>query len=150
VAGRVIAEAAKGVLIATALVVLGLIFGISIASGPLGFALLVCLTALWSVVFVGFMQIIALKTRSAAATNSASLVFFPLLFLTPNFVPRDLLTRPMEIAATFNPVTYVMEALRSLILEDLDWGSILPGFAVVAVLGAIVIALNVRVIEHYD
>jgi ABC-2 type transport system permease protein len=150
VAGRVIAEAAKGVLIATALVVLGLIFGISIASGPLGFVLLVCLTALWSVVFVGFMQIIALKTRSAAATNSASLVFFPLLFLTPNFVPRDLLTRPMEIAATFNPVTYVMEALRSLILEDLDWGSILPGFAVVAVLGAIVIALNVRVIEHYD
>jgi ABC-2 type transport system permease protein len=108
------------------------------------------LTARWSVVFVGFMQIIALKTRSAAATNSASLVFFPLLFLTPNFVPRDLLTRPMEIAATFNPVTYVMEALRSLILEDLDWGSILPGFAVVAVLGAIVIALNVRVIEHYD
>jgi ABC-2 type transport system permease protein len=150
VAGRLIAEAAKGVLIATALVVLGLIFGISIASGPLGFVLLVCLTALWSVVFVGFMQIIALKTRSAAATNSASLVFFPLLFLTPNFVPRDLLTRPMEIAATFNPVTYVMEALRSLILEDLDWGSILPGFAVVAVLGAIVIALNVRVIEHYD
>ena len=28
----------------------------------------------------------------------------------------------MEIAATLNPVTYVMEALRSLILEDLDWG----------------------------
>ena len=36
-------------------------------------------------------------------------MFFPLLFLTPNFVPRDLLTRPMEIAATFNPVTYIME-----------------------------------------
>jgi len=150
VLGRLIAEAMKGVLIATALVVLGLIFGISIASGPLGFVLLVALTALWSVVFVGFMQVIALKTRSAAATNSASLVFFPLLFLTPNFVPRDLLTRPMEIAATLNPVTYVMEALRSLILEDLDWGAILPGFAVVAVLGAAMIALNVRVIRNYD
>ena len=150
VLGRLVAEAVKGLLIATALVVLGLIFGISIASGPLGFVLLVALTALWSVVFVGFMQVIALKTRSAAATNSASLVFFPLLFLTPNFVPRDLLTRPMEIAATLNPVTYVMEALRSLILEDLDWGAILPGFAVVAVLGAAMIALNVRVIRNYD
>ena len=81
--------------------------------------LLVVLTALWAVVFAGFMQLIALKTRSAAATNSGGLIFFPLLFLTPNFVPRDLLTRPMEIAATLNPVTYVMEALRSLILEDL-------------------------------
>jgi ABC-2 type transport system permease protein len=150
VAGRLIAESVKGVLIATAIVLLGLAFGISIASGPLGFVLLVALTALWSVVFVGFMQLIALKTRSAAATNSGGLVFFPLLFLTPNFVPRDLLTRPMEVAATLNPVTYVMEALRSLILEDLVWGDILPGFAVVAVLGAVMIALNVRMIRHYD
>jgi ABC-2 type transport system permease protein len=148
--GRLIAEAVKGVLIATLIAVLGLAFGISVASGPIGFVLLISLTALWSVVFVGFMQIIALKTRSAAATNSAGLVFFPLLFLTPNFVPRDLLTRPMEIAATFNPVTYVMEALRSLLLEDLEWGTILPGFAVVAVLGALMVALNVRVIRNYD
>jgi ABC-2 type transport system permease protein len=150
VLGRLIAELVKGVLIAAALIVLGVIFGISIASGPLGFVLLVALTALWSAVFVGFMQLIALKTRSAAATNSAGLIFFPLLFLTPNFVPRDLLTRPMEIAATLNPVTYVMEALRSLILEDLDWGAILPGFAVVAVLGALMLALNLRMIRNYD
>jgi len=150
VAGRLIAEAAKGVLVASALVLLSLVFGITIASGPLGFLLLISLTALWSVVFVAFMQIVAIKTRSAAATNSASLVFFPLLFLTPNFVPRDLLTRPMEIAATLNPVTYVMEALRSLILEDLEWGTILPGFAVVFALGAVMLALNVRVINTYD
>jgi ABC-2 type transport system permease protein len=150
VLGRLIAEAVKGVVIATALVVLGLIFGIEVASGPLGFVLLIGLTALWSVVFVGFMQLVALKTRSAAATNSAGLVFFPLLFLTPNFVPRDLLTRPMEIASTLNPVTYVMEALRSLLLEDLDWGTILPGFAVVAVLGVLMVFLNVRMIRNYD
>jgi ABC-2 type transport system permease protein len=150
VLGRLIAEGVKGVLIAAAIVLLALVFGISIASGPLGFVLLVALTALWSVVFVGFMQIIALKTRSAAATNSAGLVFFPLLFLTPNFVPRDLLTRPMEIAATLNPVTYVMEALRSLILQDLVWSRILPGFAVVLVLGAVMLAVSVRVIRRYD
>jgi ABC-2 type transport system permease protein len=150
VMGRLLAELVKGVLIAAAIVALGLIFGISIASGPLGFALLVALTALWSVVFVGYMQLIALKTRSAAATNSGGLIFFPLLFLTPNFVPRDLLTRPMEIAATLNPVTYVMETLRSLILRDLVWSEIWPGFAVVVVLGAIMLALNVRVIQRYD
>jgi hypothetical protein len=43
-----------------------------------------------------------------------------------------------------------MEALRSLLLEDLVWGTILPGFAVVAVLGALMLALNVRVIRNYD
>ena len=101
-------------------------------------------------VFVGFMQLIALKTRSAAATNSAGLIFFPLLFLTPNFVPRDLLTQPMEIAATINPVTYVMEGLRSLVLVDLNWTDILQGFAVVVVFGALMLTLNVRMINRYD
>jgi ABC-2 type transport system permease protein len=150
VTGRLIAELVKGVIIAVALVVLGLVFGIEIASGPLGFVLLVGLTALWAVVFVGFMQLVALKTRSAAATNSAGLVFFPLLFLTPNFVPRDLLTRPMEIASTFNPVTYVMEAMRSLMLRDLVWSEIWPGFLVVLLAGVVMLALNVRTINHYD
>jgi ABC-2 type transport system permease protein len=150
VLGRLIAESVKGVLIAAVLILVALPFGISVASGPLGFLLLVVLTALWAVVFAGFMQLIALKTRSAAATNSGGLIFFPLLFLTPNFVPRGLLTRPMEIAATFNPVTYVMEAMRSLILEDFAWERILPGLGVVAVLGALMLALNVRMIRGYD
>jgi ABC-2 type transport system permease protein len=150
VLGRLIAEFIKAVLISTAIVALAIVFGISIASGVAGFVLLVGLTAAWAVVFVGFMQLIALKTRSAAATNSGGLIFFPLLFLTPNFVPRDLLTRPMEVAATLNPVTYVMEALRSLILQDLYWTAILRGFGVVAGLGALMLFLNVRVVNHYD
>ena len=150
VLGRLIAEAVKGVLIASVLVLLALPFGTSIASGPVGLLLLIGLTAMWAVVFTGFMQLIALKTRSAAATNSGGLIFFPLLFLTPNFVPRDLLTRPMEVAATFNPVTYVMEAMRSLILEELTWAHVVPGFAVVAASGVLMLALNVRVIRTYD
>jgi ABC-2 type transport system permease protein len=150
VLGRLGAEGCKNVVITVAIVLLALAFGITIASGVFGFLLLVLLAALWAVVFAGFMQLIALKTRSAAATNSAGLVFFPLLFLTPNFVPRHLLTKPMEIAATFNPVTYLMEALRSLILQDLAWSRIWPGFVAVLALGAVMVTLNVRVIRHYD
>ena len=77
VLGRLVAEFAKALLIAVLMVILGLIFGITIASGVLGFVLLIGLTALWSVVFVGFMQLVALKTRSAAATNSAGLDLLP-------------------------------------------------------------------------
>jgi ABC-2 type transport system permease protein len=150
VSGRLLAEGVKSVGITAVLVVIALPLGVSIASGLVGFLLLLVLTSLWAVVFSGFMQLIALKTRSAAATNSGGLVFFPLLFLTPNFVPRDMLTRPMEIAATLNPVTYVMEALRSLILEDLSWTPLIRGFGVVAVLGVLMVALNVRVIRTYD
>jgi ABC-2 type transport system permease protein len=150
VLGRLIAEGIKALVIASLIVLLGLVFGITIASGVLGFVLLVLLTALWAVVYSGYMQVIALKTRSAAATNSAGLIFFPLLFLTPNFVPRDLLTRPMEIAATLNPVTYLMEAMRSLILVDLAWETIGLGFLVVVVSGAIMLALSIRTVRTYD
>jgi ABC-2 type transport system permease protein len=148
--GRLVAEGVKALVIAAVLVLLGIAFGIRLASGVAGFFLLILLTALWAIVYAGFMQVIALKTRSAAATNSAGLIFFPLLFLTPNFVPRDLLTRPMEIAATINPVTYVMEAMRSLILVDMAWETILLGFLVVVVGGVAVVALSVRVIRRYD
>jgi ABC-2 type transport system permease protein len=150
VLGRLTAEGAKIVAISAVLVFAALPFGISVATGLVGFVLLLVLAAAWAVVFSGFMQLIALKSRSAAATQSGSLVFFPLLFLTPNFVPRNLLTRPMEVAATFNPVTYIMEALRSLILEDFAWGTIGRGFAVVAVSGVVMVALNLRTIRAYD
>lgn len=150
VLGRLVAEGAKGIVISSVIVLLALPFGITIASGPLGFILIIALSTLWGIVYAGFMQCIALKTRSAAAVNSGGLIFFPLLFLTPNFVPRELLTEPMEVAATVNPVTYLMEALRSLILTDLDWSKILPGFAVVAAAGVIMLLLNVRMIQKYD
>ena len=150
VLGRLVAEGAKGIVLSSVIVLLALPFGITIASGVLGFVILVVLSALWGVVYAGFMQLIALKTRSAAATNSGGLIFFPLLFLTPNFVPRDMLTEPMEVAATINPVTHLMESMRSLILDDLHWSEIWPGFAVVAAFGAVMLYLSVRMIKSYD
>jgi ABC-2 type transport system permease protein len=150
VLGRLVAEGAKGIVLSSVIILLALPFGIEIASGVPGFVLLVALGAGWGVVYAGFMQLIALKTRSAAATNSGGLIFFPLLFLTPNFVPRDQLTEPMEVAATINPVTHLMEAMRSLILDDLHWSEIWPGFAVIAAFGVIMLILNVRMIENYD
>jgi ABC-2 type transport system permease protein len=150
VLGRLAAEGVKCLAISAFIIFVALLFGVSLASGPLGFVLLLMLAASWAMVYSGFMELIALKTRSAAATQSGSLIFFPLLFLTPNFVPRSLLTRPMEVAATFNPVTYIMEGLRSLILEDLNWAAIGRGFAVIAVAGVGMIALNVRAVRRYD
>jgi ABC-2 type transport system permease protein len=148
--GRLLSEGVKAAVLGAVMLLVALLFDIRVASGPLGVVLLLALTAGWAAVFSGFMQLIALKTRSAAATNSGGLIFFPLLFLTPSFVPRELLTRPMEIAATFNPVTYIMEALRSLILVDLDWDVIGKGFLVVALAGAVMVALSLRTIRTYD
>lgn len=148
--GRLAAEGLKSLVLTAVLIVVGMAFGVRLATGLTGFVLLLVLTSGWAVVFSGFMQLIALKTRSAAATQSGGLVFFPLLFLTPNFVPRNLLTHPMEVAATINPVTYIMEAMRSLILVHFDWAAIGKGFLVVALAGVVMAALNARAIRSYD
>ncbi len=148
--GRLCSELVKSLVLAAVMVFVALPFGVRVKSGVLGFIVLIVLIALWAMVFSGFMQLVALKTRSAAATQGGSLVFFPLLFLTPSFVPRSLLARPMEIAATLNPVTYIMEAARSLILEGFNWAALGRGFLVVALAGALMLGLSVRMINNYD
>jgi ABC-2 type transport system permease protein len=150
VLGRLYAEFVKSLGIGATMILISLAFGVRIESGMLGFLLLIALVSVWAMVFSGFMQLIAIKTRSAAATQAGGLVFFPLLFLTPNFVPRDMLTRPMEIAATLNPVTYVMEACRTLILDGFDAAALAKGGAVVLGSAAVMLALSVRLINRYD
>lgn len=150
VLGRLIAEFVKSLVVISVMVLVGLLFGVRIEAGIAGFVVLVVLVSLWAMVFSGLLQVIALKTRSAAATQSASLVFFPLLFLTPNFVPRSLLTRPMEIAATFNPVTYIMEGARSLILTGFDGTALARAFLVIGVGAVLVLTLSVRAMNRYD
>jgi ABC-2 type transport system permease protein len=150
VMGRLYAEFGKTAVLSTVMVLVALLFDVHFESGFAGFLVLILMMSLWAVVYSGFMQLIALKTRSAAATQSGTLIFFPLLFLTPNFVPRELLTRPMEIAATLNPVTYIMEAARSLILEGFDWAALGRGFVVVGLALALMLAISVRVVSRYD
>ena len=84
--------------------------------------MLVVLAALFGVGYAGFGILVALRTRNVQATNTSFLLFFPLLFLTPNFVPFDRLTPVMEALARINPVSYVIDGLRSLVHRRLGLG----------------------------
>ncbi len=148
--GRLYAEFLKTMVIAVVMIGIAFLFDVRIESGVGGFVVIVLITALWGMVFSGFLQLVALRARNAAATQGASMVFFPLLFLTPSFVPRNLLTRPMEIAASFNPVTYIMEGIRSLILDGFDATSLIRAFAVIGGAGALMLFLSVRTANSYD
>jgi ABC-2 type transport system permease protein len=77
-------------------------------------------------------------------------VFFPLLFLTPNFVPFSRLTPLMEALARANPVSYVIEGLRSLVLEGWVADKLLLCLAIIAATGLVLTWLSVRAIDRYD
>ena len=84
--------------------------------------MIVLLSALFGVAYAGFGILVALRTRNVQATQSSFLLFFPLLFLTPNFVPFDRLSPLMETLARINPVSYVIVGLRSLVIDGWDLG----------------------------
>jgi ABC-2 type transport system permease protein len=148
--GRLAADLVRGLVVSTLVLAVALALGAQMRSGVAGAVVLIVLAALWGVAYAGIGMLVALRTRNVQATNASFLVFFPLLFLTPNFVPFERLTPLMEALARANPVSYVIEGLRSLVLEGWVWHKLAICFGVIAVTGLVLIWLSVRTIESYD
>ena len=121
-----------------------------VEAGFLGAVLVVLLSALFGVAYAGFAILVALRTRNVQATQSSFILFFPLLFLTPNFVPFDRLSGAMETLARINPVSYVIVGIRSLVIDGWDAGKIGIALGVIVLLGAVLTTLSLRAIATYD
>jgi ABC-2 type transport system permease protein len=148
--GRLTADLVRGIAAATVVVLAGLAFGAQIRSGVGGAIVIVLLAALFGVAYAGFGILVALRTRNVQATNTSFLLFFPLLFLTPNFVPFDRLSPAMETLARINPVSYVIVGVRSLVIDGWDLGKIGVCMGVIAAMGAVLTGLSLRAIANYD
>jgi ABC-2 type transport system permease protein len=148
--GRLAADLVRGLSVATLVLLVALAFGMEMRSGVGGAVVLVLLAALWGVAYAGIGMLVALHTRNVQATNASFLVFFPLLFLTPNFVPFELLTPVMEALARINPVSYIIEGLRSLVLEGWVFQKLGICLGVIIITGIVLTFLSVRAIDTYD
>jgi ABC-2 type transport system permease protein len=148
--GRLAADLVRGLSVATLVLLVALAFGMEMRSGVGGAVVLVLLAALWGVAYAGIGMLVALHTRNVQATNASFLVFFPLLFLTPNFVPFELLTPVMEALARINPVSYIIEGLRSLVLEGWVFQKLGICLGVIILTGIVLTFLSVRAIDTYD
>ncbi len=90
----------------------GMLMGLDPVTGPLGLLAVIGIAVLLGTGFAGFTVSAALGSGSAAVTQSAGFIFFPLTFLTASFVPLDLLDGWLASAARLNPITYVLQAMR--------------------------------------
>jgi ABC-2 type transport system permease protein len=148
--GRLVADVVRGVATSALVLLAGLALGARIQSGVLGAVVIVLLSAMFGVAYAGFGILIALRTRNVQATQSSFLLFFPLLFLTPNFVPFDRLSPLMETLARINPISYVIVGIRSLVIDGWDAGKIGAAVLVIVLLGIILTGLSLRAIATYD
>ena len=113
--GLMVADVAVIAALCLPVIAIGAIVGVRFATGLPGLLVFVGFSALWGLAFTCFPYAVALKTGSPAAVNACYVVFFPLFFLTDAVVPKQLLTGWFSTIATYNPVTYLLGALRSLI-----------------------------------
>ena len=139
--GLMVADFTVVCLMTVPVVLLGLVLGITYETGVVGAALFVLLGGLWGLAFTGFPYAIALKTGNPTAVNNAFLLFFPFAFLTTAYVPKEALTGWLSSIATYNPTTYLLDALRSLISGGWDGAVLAKGFGAVAFIGAISFSL---------
>jgi ABC-2 type transport system permease protein len=118
-------------------VVLGLVIGVHVATGVLGMVAFCVMAGLWGLAFAGFAYAIALRTGNPAAVNTSFLLFFPFAFLTTSFLPAEALTGWLRAVARWNPVTYVLDGLRAMVLSGWEWGRIGKGLAAIAAVGIV-------------
>ena len=140
---------------------LGLLLGADIVTGIVGAAGIVAIGILFSLWFVAFSNALAILTRDQESTIiGANLLQFPLLFLSSAFLPLEALPGWIQTFARVNPVTYGVDAARSLMVDqdvmtviEVSWfggtlDGVAPGVAVLIgldiALGAVAVALLSR------
>ena len=129
--GKLFADATRAAAQGTVIVLVSLAMGARFATGVAGVGAMVVLAALFGVAWAGLSNIIALRTQNGELTMIVGiLITFPVLFLSTAFMPSILLPDWLDTVATFNPITYIVEALRALVNTGWDWGAIGEALAV--------------------
>ena len=126
----------------------GLAIGVRIQAGVLGTVVLLVLAVLIVTAFGSFGALAALRTGSTEAVHSLFPVFFVFLFISSMNLPRNLIeTNWFQTAASLNPVSYQIEAIRSLVIEGWNGEALVLGFSIViglAVVGLTLSSLSLR------
>ena len=120
---------------------LGFLVGVRFPTGFAGVLLFILMGGLWGLAFTGFPYAIALKTGNPAAVNTSFILFFPFAFLTTSFLPKAALSGWLATIAEYNPVTYLLVGMRSLVLSGWDAGAIAEGLAAILGVGLVSITL---------
>jgi ABC-2 type transport system permease protein len=103
--------------------------GAGFAAGPTGVLVLLALAVLISLGFGGLGAFVALRTGSGEAVQGLFPLFFVFLFFSSVSLPRDLIeTDWFRTVATYNPVSYLIEAIRSLLITGWDGEALALGF----------------------
>lgn len=142
VLGKLTEVAIQSILQGVIVLALLLAVGVTFNTGFLGvlciFGILILFAMAWSCIGM----IAALRTQNARLVQSMFVLVFPFLYLTTSQSPKSLLPPTFATIATYNPVTYIIEGVRALVLSNWGDAAIWQGFLVAVVLFVILVTFT--------
>ena len=151
--GQLAGVIALGLAQAVVYLAVGEAAGAGFKAGPAGVIVLFGLSMLITLAFGALGVFAAIRTGSGEAVQGLFPLFFVVLFLSSMALPRDLIeTDWFRTIATYNPVSYLLEAIRSLLITGWDGEALALGFGCAAAIAAVALtasalALRTRVIR---
>ncbi len=121
----------------------GLAVGVRLASGPLGVLVLFVFALFVTLAFGALGAFAALRTGSGEAVQSLFPAFFVFLFISSMNIPRNLIEQTwFRDLATVNPVSYLLECVRSLIITGWDAEALALGFGISGAITIVALSLS--------
>lgn len=142
VLGKLTEVAVQSIIQGLVVLVLLLLVGVNFNTGVLGIIAMFAMLMLFAMAWSCIGMIAALRTQNARLVQSMFILVFPFLYLTTSQAPKHLLPETFATVATYNPVTYIIEGTRALVLGG--WGdvAIVQGFGVAVVLFVVLVTLT--------
>jgi ABC-2 type transport system permease protein len=123
--------------------------GVRFQSGVGGALVILVLASTIAAAFGMLGAFLALRTGSGESIQATFPFLFVFLFISSMNTPRDLIqVHWFKVAATINPVSYLIEGVRSLIIIGWDGQALLRAFAVALTIGAISVVLASRALSR--
>jgi ABC-2 type transport system permease protein len=121
---------ALGLIQALTFLGVGMVFGAGIEAGLGGALVIILLSLTISLAFGCIGAFVALRSGTGEAVQGVFPLFFAALFLSSMALPRDLIEIGwFQTVATYNPVSYMLEGIRSLVISGWDGEALALGFA---------------------
>ena len=145
VSGQLAGTVALGVFQFCVFMAVGFAAGATFAAGVGGAFVLLALALLIVFAFGAVGVAAAFRLGTGEAVQGLFPVFFVFLFLSSMALPRDLIEQDwFQTVATWNPISYLLEGIRSLFIDGWDLDVLLPAFGVAFAIAAIFSLLSVR------